>query len=143
MAVSRVGWALGLAAATFIALFAATGTAFADREETPLSGTFTVAPSRPGDRATYALGMVLAEDDEKGTWVDLGARLVVERFPDRILPNATGSPRQVQSFLSAWELGGVPLGGGWDPDDYDVTAAPGLEVDSDEWLVVHPDAATG
>src|SRR5688500_17203582 len=120
MAVSRVGWALGLSAATFVALFAATGSAFSDDQQTPLTGEYQVASSQPGDRATYALGMVVAENQQEGMWMDLGARMVVERFPDRLLLDDQGAPRPVQSFLTAWELSDVVLDSDFDWEDYQV-----------------------
>jgi len=142
MAVSRVGWALGLSIATFLALFAAAGAAFSDRETTPMQGGYQVAPSQPGDRASYSLGMVMA-DGERGNWVSTGAQMRVQRFPDRVLPDAEGQPRPVQSFLTSWALDGVPIGNDFDVGDFEVSAGPGFEVDSDDWLVAHPDAATG
>lgn len=83
-------------------MLAGTGAAHAQDAAGPLDGTFTVAPSRPGDRALYALHMVRIENGEKGGWAyDAGARLAIERVPDRVMP-VDGSPQVLTSFSSTW-----------------------------------------
>ncbi len=108
--------ALVLAAGTFALLFAGTGAAEASDGPGALDGRFAVAASRPGDKAVYALDLVVQFDGEMleeyaedipgfGTGeaivLDAGARWELTRLADRLLPDGTGLV-PVSSFASSW-----------------------------------------
>jgi predicted transcriptional regulator len=132
----RVLTASILALAAFGLLLAGTGAANAQDQAGGLDGTFFVAPSRPGDRALYALSFIALEDTDGGWGWDAEATLEVERLGDRVLPIA-GQPQAVSSFASTWvtsEIDWMAWAGHWgmSADDWE-EAAEDYEEAAEEW----------
>ncbi|MEK6974851.1 MAG: winged helix-turn-helix transcriptional regulator [Candidatus Thermoplasmatota archaeon] len=127
----RLLTALLVAFGAFGLLLAGTGAATAQDAKGGLDGTFTIAPSRPGDRAVYALHMVRIEEGEKGGWAyDAGARLEVERMGDRVIP-VDGKPQVASSFASTWTTRDIDWGA-WIAEWQLEAAMAALEASMDE-----------
>ena len=109
----RVVLALVLGAITFSVLVAGTGAALADREPGALEGTFAVAPSQPGDRVVYSLALIVRMDERQGIYVDAGARMEMERLPDRLLPLDGTASEPLASYATTWATEDIDWSMGW------------------------------
>lgn len=161
----RVWMAVGLFGLTFLVLLASTGVALADREPGALKGHFGIAEPRAGDRAVYSLALIVqfpalqegvqqgfaesgygesgyeGPSGDQGMIFDGGARMIVERDDDRLLPGPDGELMAMSSYITQWSTEAFDMAGwgafGAFGGYAGYGAGMGGQVEAEPWKVIH------